>query len=258
MNPYTRAAACAAGTMAILALAACGSSGSSSPGSSSPGSSSTTGSSPSGSSPKSSPAASTAAAVSFPIAVGNTWTYKSTSVGLPGTVVNKMTAVAPVPGGQKVTMSDAATFDGSTNRSNLTYIFNSDGSISFPLSQLGNSVTVLSGGVVWPPAAAIASGQPYPTTLKIAITEDGEKFDVTAHLVVQGAGTQTISVPAGTYQATVIKMTMKMSVMSVPVNVLITNWVASGVGPVKDEVSETDMGATHVEATQELVSFTKG
>jgi len=79
--------------------------------------------------------------------------------------VDKIVAVTPVSGGQQVTMDSAITNYGTTSHSSDYFIFHSDGSISYPFSQFstgssGTHVKLLSGGLLWPSGAAIASGQP--------------------------------------------------------------------------------------------------
>jgi hypothetical protein len=77
------------------------------------------------------------------------------------------------------------------------YIFHSDGSITLPLKQIsGGSVSSPSGGILLPPAAVIASGQPYRYVLAIGFKEAGKKLTESAKVTVQGAGTATVTVPA--------------------------------------------------------------
>jgi hypothetical protein len=214
-----------------------------------------------GSSSKPSPHSSAAGAF-FPVAVGNTWVYKSSVPTLKehGTVTNRMTAVVPVSGGQRVTMTDTFQMPGtSKNVTRLTYIFHSNGSITYPISQLASSgVSITGGGVVWPPASALASGRPYKSTLDIGLKSDGLSVKRTAHVTVRGAGSATVTVPAGTYHATVVDMTMSLSVDGFAVSVVVRTWVANGVGPVKSEATTDEDGTSHVASVQELKSFTAG
>jgi hypothetical protein len=255
-----------------LALAACG--GGSSPGSSSGGS--TSGGSTAGGSTSSSPAggsstpssgtssgsggsASTTSALSvpFPIAVGNTWVYKAISLGgLTSTVTNKVVAVTPVAGGNEVTMADTESLTGTTT--DEKFIFHSDGSISYPSNQLGSTAVIVKGGIVWPPASVIASGQTTTSNVEIAISSGSVKNDVDAHLTVKGDGTASVTVPAGTYSATVVQMTESFTVMGYKGTITIKTWVANGVGPVQSEASMDELGHNEDISHQELVSFTKG
>jgi hypothetical protein len=275
-SPARPAAAAAAATWtaagcllaAALALAGCGSSGNSSSSASTSSTttptatsaSATTSTTSAAGTPSSTAAASSSASVPFPVGVGNTWKYATTAGSETGTTINKMTAVVPVASGQQVTVTSTSTLLGTTTHNSFTYIFGSDGSITYPLSQLGSSsgVTLSGSGVLWPNAAAIASGTPSTSQLKISINESGVKLSTTAHITVQGAGTASVTVPAGTYQATVVNMTIALTVEGISVTEQVKTWLASGVGPVKDEVILDEAGADHVEAGEQLESFTKG
>jgi uncharacterized protein DUF3108 len=254
----TAAAVLAAG----LALAGCGSSASSS-GTTATGATgrpSTGATSAAGSATAAPSTVAASGSVPFPVAVGNTWTYKITGTGDGSTTVNTMTAVKPVAGGQQVTMTTTDQLLGKAATSRETYLFGSDGSITYPLSQLGTAagVTVTGTGVVWPPASVIDSGSPSKSALKLSIKAAGQAFSTTAHLTVQGAGTATVTVPAGTYQATVVRMTEAISVEGIALTEEIKVWLAPGVGPVKDQVLTDEAGASHVTVTEELESFKKG
>jgi hypothetical protein len=194
------------------------------------------------------------------VAVGNTWKYKTTAGSETGTTIDKMTAVVPVASGQQVTMTGTSTLLGTTSTHASTYVFGSDGSITYPLSQFesGSGVSLSGSGVFWPPAAVIDSGKPSTSALKISISESGQKFSTTAHITVQGAGSASVSVPAGSYQATVVDMTIALTVDGVSVTEQIKTWLAAGVGPVKDEVILDEAGTNTVAAGEELESFTKG
>ncbi len=264
-----RAGAAAALIVAAgLILTACGTSGG---GSSNSGNSSNSGSSGgSSSSPSSSTTSSSSTSgggststvssnsVPFPIAVGNTWVYKSVVAltGSSSTVTNKILSVTPVSGGNEVTMSNSNTLGGATTQ--ITYIFHSDGSITYPFSQLGTSATIVKGSLQWPPASVIASGQPTSSTLEIAATAGTTKTDVTAHIVVKGDGTATVTVPAGTYSATIVQMTEAFTMLGHAETIVVKTWVANGVGPVQSEASISAASIHETVSHLELVSFTTG
>jgi uncharacterized protein DUF3108 len=255
------AAAAAAG----LALAGCG--GSSGSGSTAAGSGT----------PASQPAASTGSSAGtssaagggmvsapaiFPVAVGDTWVYQDKVTSMRGTVTNQVAAITPNPGGgERVTMKSHDDLAGIPHAvTTSTFIIHPDGSISVPLTQVGTTqVTVKSGSIIWPSAAQLASGQPHTDALLVAVNVGGHAMTVKAHIVVKGAGTQTVHVPAGTYQATVINETMTEKVMGFSVAMDIRTWLAAGVGPVKSEVT-TKEGALGggIASEQVLKSFTKG
>jgi hypothetical protein len=265
MNMKTPAPASAVTTAAAvlaagLALAGCASSTSST----SPVGAGATGTATSGASAASTASASASAAASgslpFPVAMGNTWTYKITSSGESGTTINKMTAVTPAAGGQRVTMATTDHLASVNTSAKETYVFGSDGSIIYPLNQIqpGTGVTVSGNGVVWPPASVLDSGKPSKSNLKLSVKVAGQTISTTAHITVQGAGTQTVTVPAGTYQATVLLMTETVAVQGIAVTDEVKVWLAPGVGPVKDEVLANQAGTAHVTVTEELESFMKG
>jgi hypothetical protein len=245
-----------------LALAGCG--GTSGSGSSAAGSSGTPASQPTASTGTSSAARSgtvTGTAI-FPVAVGDTWVYQDKVTGMRGTVTNQVAAITPNPGGgERVTMKSHDDLAGIPHAvTTSTFIIHPDGSISVPLTQVGTTqVTVKSGSIIWPSAAELASGQPHTDTLLVTVTLSGHPMTVKAHIVVRGAGTQAVHVPAGTYQATVINETMTEKVMGFSVALDIRTWLAAGVGPVQSEVStkEGSLGGG-IASEQVLKSFTKG
>jgi hypothetical protein len=241
-----------------LILAGCGSSPGSAAGSagSSPSGSASKSAAGSGStaSPAQNSAGTTASLANYPIAVGDTWMYQNS---LGGTVTNKMTAVTPVSGGQQVTEVNTIDLTGSPSTTRNTYIFHSDGSITYPSTGFGSDVSI-QGGIDWPPPAALASEQPYKSTLHITLNESGQRLSETAHITVRGAGTATVTVPAGTYQATIVDMTMSVTVKGFPVSTEVRTWLANGVGPVQSEVVSTALSTTRLVDQQKLESFTKG
>ena len=202
--------------------------------------------------------------VPFPIEAGNTWKYTDTTNGVPGSKsVDRIAAVKPVSAGQQVTMDSTITTLGTTSHSTGYFIFHSDGSISYPFSQFntGSSqakVTLLSGNILWPPAAQIDSGQVSHDTLKIEFDLNGVKKDLTAHITVKGDGTQSVTVPAGSYTATVVDMTESEKIEGIAISSEIKTWLANGVGPVKSEVILHEGGHNTVAAENVLTSFTKG
>jgi len=243
-----------------LVLAGCGSpsgttSGSSGSSHSSAGPASTAAAATgSASSPAAGSSGSSSGYTNWPIGVGNTWLYQNS---LGGTVTNKMTAVVPVTGGQQVTEADTIDLAGSPTTTTGTYVFHSDGSITYPDNAFGNGVSI-QGGIGLPAQSALATGQATRSVLHVAVNQDGQHFSETAHVSVRGAGTASVSVPAGTYQATIVDMTMAMTVASIQVSIEVRTWLANGVGPVQSEVISTEAGTSHVTDEQKLESFTKG
>jgi hypothetical protein len=244
-----------------LALAGCG-------GSTAGSSSATTGSGGSASQPATSGGTSsvgTAGTVTgsaiFPLAVGNTWVYQEKLSTMQGTVTQQVASVSPGAGGERVIMKSRNDLSGIPHTTtSSTFIEHPDGSISVPLTQVGSTaITVKSGSIVWPGAAQLASGQPHPSTLVVAINEAGHTLTEKAHIVVRGAGTQTVHVPAGTYQATVVNETISVNVMGIAIGLDVRTWLAPGVGPVKTAVSSKQGPLSGgLTGEQVLKSFTKG
>lgn len=239
-----RASLCAAAALATtagLAGAGCGSSGSSGKA-----------------------AGTSAASVPFPVAVGDTWEYRLAARGGSGTMTKRMTSVMPVTGGRKVMMTETTTIAGTPIRTESVYFVHSDGSITsstlLPQAEQRNTVTISSDSANWPPAAIIDSGRlvklDVPTTMKGA----ERTYRTTAHITIQGEGTATVTVPAGTYRAVVVNRTTTVSFFGIgrPVTSYDKTWLAPGVGVVQEQLALTNTaGSFHRTATIELESFSK-
>ena len=118
-----------------------------------------------------------------------------------------------------------------------------------------HGVSVVSGnGVIWPDAAGVASGRPYHSALNIKLSSG--VFE-TANVTVQGGGTQSVSVPAGTYRATLVTMSIVTKVGSFTSISMLKVWTAPGTGPVKTEQIIKAGGKTQLTTTTTLLSFTK-
>ncbi len=135
----------------------------------------------------------------------------------------------------------------------LIFVFHPDGSITYPFTQVGGQ-TVHSDGILWPPGAVIASGQPVRQRTAI---HTGSHTDI-VQTTVQGAGTATVTVPAGTYHARIVNITMVMPMGGTSITVEVRTWFADGVGPVKEEALSTSDGQKTVAFVEELTSYTKG
>jgi len=248
-------------TAAVLALAGCHSSaGAASAPSSPPAAGSATADS-SGAAPATSPAAGSGSGVDsyFPAQAGDTWTYTENVGGRQVTVSHKTTAVTHVTDGTQVTMSQTTNASGSPQTSTFTYIVRPDGSITVPMDFSDGSAggTVTSTGLYWPGPAELASGQPVDETPVTTVTLSGQTTKVTAHAVVKGEGSQSVTVPAGTYPATVVDEVVTEKILGYTTTFDSKTWLANGVGPVK-EVLTTGAGSDADAITEVLTSFTKG
>jgi uncharacterized protein DUF3108 len=259
MGKYISARVALAGVAAI-ALAGCGSAASTSgaasggsPAASTSGTASATTSAEATASP--SGATGTGVSAPFPVAVGNTWIYQAvTSINnAHATDTKKVLSVTRTAGGREVTMSD--TVIPGSNTATQKYLFYDNGQIGLPISS-GHGITLVSGnGIVWPNAADLASGKAFHSTSKIKLTSGQYE---TADVTVQGGGTESVSVPAGTYQATIVNMTILTHVGSFSTTLTVKEWTAPGVGPVKTVELIKSAGKTQTTSTEALLSFTKG
>jgi len=187
--------------------------------------------------------------IPFPVAVGNTWVYQTTAVGQTGQTTNRIVAAGAVPAGYQVTMSSTTNITGAAAAVQSVYLFYPDGTVGIPVPPL-NGVSVVGGGIRWPDAAALASGRAYHSVLRLRVNQTGQYED--ASVTVQGAGTTSVSVPAGTYQASVVDTIIVAKAMTVAV----TTWIAQGIGPVRTEVVIRAAGTTEL-TTNQLLSFTR-
>jgi hypothetical protein len=202
-----------------------------------------------------SPSGAAGTSAPFPVAVGNTWIYQAvTSINTARSLDTKrIVSVAPATGGRQVTMSD--TIIPGSGPVTQNYLFYDNGQIGFPISA-SHGVTVVSGnGIVWPNAADLAAGKALHSTSKIKLTSG--QFE-TADVTVSGGGTQSVSVQAGTYQATLVNMTIVTHVGSFASTITIKEWTAPGVGPVKSEEIIKAAGQSQETSTETLLSFKKG
>ncbi len=193
--------------------------------------------------------------IPFPVAVGNTWVYRTTAGSQTGQTTNRIVSAGPGPAGYEVTMTSTTDVAGTATAVQLAYLFYPDGTIGYPVPAI-NGVSVAGGGIRWPDPAGLASGRAYHSVLRILDSQTGqyENADVT----VQGAGTTSVSVPAGTYQASVVDTIIAAKVGGYITTVELTTWIAQGVGTVETDERILVAGKTELTITNELLSFTKG
>ena len=199
-------------------------------------------------------------ALPFPTTVGDSWTYNNTN----GTTSeNKIASATQVAAGQQVTMDTTFTDNGTATHDSYEYIIEPNGQIALPTSQFapsssGATFKVISGGIFWPSAAQLASGQPVHTTLTMEFTIAGKTQTITEHITSQGQGTQSVTVPAGTYSASVVNVQESATIDGYNTTLDDKTWLASGVGPVQSELIDIDGGKTSITSKEELTSFVKG
>jgi hypothetical protein len=196
----------------------------------------------------------------FPTTPGDTWVYSNTDGA---TSETKVVSVTQVPSGQQVLMDNSLKLNGVTQSSHYSYIVEPNGQIVLPFSQFntgaaGVSVKLVSGGMYWPSAAELASGQAYHSTLTMEFTIAGKTEQVATHITATGEGTQSVTVPAGTYSATVVSELEAEKFDGVNVSTDIKTWLAPGVGPVESEIISVDGSTQNITNKEELISFAKG
>jgi hypothetical protein len=188
--------------------------------------------------------------IPFPVRVGNTWVYQTKIGGGAGRTTDRIVAAGPGSAGYLVTVSSATNVTGASSAGTSGYTFYPDGTVGYPAPAL-NGISVTGGGIRWPNAAALASGRAYHSTLKILLGSSGQAEE--AGVNVYGAGTETVIVPAGTYQASVVETTITAKGETI----VVTTWIAQGVGTVKTQIQVNGAGAAGLTTTEELLSFTR-
>ena len=181
--------------------------------------------------------------IPFPVAVGNTWVYQTQAGGQTGRTTNKIVAAGPSSAGYRVTVSSTTDVGGSASTVVPVYTFYPDGTIGYPVPRV-SGVPGTGIDIRWPDAAGLASGKIYRSVVH---TQGG-----TAQVTVQGTGTASVHVPAGTYRASMVLTTIYAQGETIEVTV----WIAQGTGPVKTQVLIRAPGGTGL-TTNELLSFTK-
>jgi DUF3108-like len=188
--------------------------------------------------------------IPFPVAVGNTWIYRTTLAGGTGRTTNRIVAAGAGAVGYQVTMDSTTNVAGTATTIPLVYVFYLDGTVGYPVPPV-SGLSGMGGSIRWPDAAGLASGQAYRSVMRIPIGQAGqyENADVT----VQGTGTASVTVPAGTYQASVVTLTISAKAGTVKV----TTWIAQGVGPVQTAALIRVAGMTEYSITNVLLSFAR-
>jgi hypothetical protein len=193
--------------------------------------------------------------IPFPVAVGNTWVYRTTAGDQTGRTTNGIVSAGPVAAGYEVTTSSTTDVAGTATAAQTVYLFYPDGTIGYPVPPI-NGVSVAGGSIRWPDADGLASGRAYHSVVRILDSQTGqyENADVT----VRGEGTTSVSVPAGTYQASVVDTVIAAKMGGYITTVEVAAWIAQGTGPVQTAVLIQAAGKIELTSTNVLLSFTKG
>lgn len=190
----------------------------------------------------------------LPAQPGDTWVYAvDSSVFGTGTETVRITAVKPAAGGQRATMAVSLRLAGSKAPLNFTAQFTdaADGSITFASTSFMGARLAFS-SVSWPSPAALTPGRPRTTT----ITQTGlPGFGTTEHVTITDIGPAPVTVPAGSYQATLLEQTVTAGAGS---QSAVKTWVVNGIGQVKTETTVIVAGRPFSSSVQTLTSFTRG
>ncbi|MCU1512944.1 MAG: hypothetical protein JWO10_34 [Microbacteriaceae bacterium] len=202
----------------------------------------------------------------YPVALGNTWTYRTDFPDPIGAVTDVETITKITRSGDDTTATFARKFhyeNGSTPdfESDVDYVFHKDGSLTVPYQSLpsaSGTVTVKSGNMVWPSAKEFEAGTPKTGTIEASITTAAATLDESVDFSIAGAGTEQVTVPFGTFTARKLEQHLKVGIQSMGVDGIeidATTWLVEGVGNVKTVVPGL-LGTGDI--TAQLVSFAKG
>jgi hypothetical protein len=108
-----------------------------------------------------------------------------------------------------------------------------------------------SANVNWPSPAALAPGRPRTST----VTGSFLGFKTTERVTVTEVGPAMVTVPAGSYRATLLEQAVTERSGGREV---MKSWVVNGIGQVKTETTVNVKGGRSVSSVQALTSFTKG
>jgi hypothetical protein len=189
----------------------------------------------------------------IPAQLGDTWVYAvDSSVLGKGTETARISAVTAVAGGQRATLASSLRLAGSKApfRFASDFTAGADGSVKFGSTSFMGA-RLASANVNWPSPAALAPGRPHTST----VTGSFLGFKTTERLTVTEVGPATVTVPAGSYRATLLEQTVTDRGGNREV---VKSWVVNGIGQVKTETTVIVKGERTVSSVQALTSFTKG
>ena len=193
------------------------------------------------------------AATVLPAQLGDTWVYAVDSTALgKGTETSRISAVTAAAGGQRATLLNSLRLAGSKEpfRFAAHFTAGADGSVTFGSTSFMGA-RLASANVNWPSPAALTPGHPRIST----VTGSFLGFKTTERLAITAVGPATITVPAGTYQATLLEQTVTSHGGGREV---IKSWVVNGIGQVRTQITVFIKGGRNVSTDEVLTSFTKG
>jgi eukaryotic-like serine/threonine-protein kinase len=142
----------------------------------------------------------------LPAATGNTWTYQTTFGGQASTSTETVTSATPAAGGQNVVLT--TTSSGSPPITN-TFLFQDNGQIT-AAQVSGSGFSASTSGVIFtiPTKDDIVALKSFSNTA--TTTEAGQT--VTFSTTSAGAGTEQVTVPAGTFTAYRLTLTISFTI----------------------------------------------
>ena len=136
----------------------------------------------------------------------------------------------------------------------------SDGSLEVPYQSIPDSssaiVTVKSGTMVWPTDEEFEAGTVKTGTIEASVETSGKSIEQSVEFSIKGAGVESVTVAAGTFDARLLEQDLLVSIPSLSVNGLpisAKSWLAPGTGLVRTEVPGL-FGTGSI--VMELVKFT--
>jgi hypothetical protein len=130
------------------------------------------------------------------------------------------------------------------------FIASADGSVRF-VSTSFMGAKLASANVNWPGPGTLTPGRPHTST----VTGSFLGFKTAEHVTVTEVGPAAVTVPAGSYQATLLEQT---STDGAGGRSVVKSWVVNGIGQVKTVTTVIVKGVRQVSSVQTLTSFTKG
>jgi len=130
----------------------------------------------------------------------------------------------------------------------LTYSVFDDGHLGVPLSAASGifdtKTTVSAQDLVFPRPADIEQHTPVSVVVHESLTIAGDSQQATVTESVQGTGTRSVTVPAGTFDTQVLEMKLDIDLPGLATVVHSTNtiFLAKGVGIVKQEIGGQTKG----------------
>ena len=202
----------------------------------------------------------------YPVALGNSWTYRMTSPDPVGVVtyIETMTAVDAEPsGGWRVALTRDFHYENGSSpdfSDAVEYIFHEDGSLTVPYNSAPDGsdaeVTVTSGEMRFPTPAEFEAATPITGALTVTVVTAGQTINQEIAFTIAGQGVESVTVPAGTYDARRLGQDLTVDMPELGVTGLTVNsvsWLAEGVGAVRTELS--DLLGSGGRIVTELVEF---